>query len=260
MSLVRSDMLALTANALGRLKTDGLRDTVWLAGARIRALVRSLVEDRRRGVSTAGAVNARQLRIKDRSNHWYVATDYETFNLAISHVSIRPGEDVFVDFGSGKGRMILLAANHPFRRIIGIEFSPLLHEIALENVRTALPASRCQDVELILADATQWTVPHDATVLFFFNPFDGEVLSKVWDNIRQSLTEAPRKLTIIYVRADKFFEKEIAWQRWLTRKRELSCLEGKVTIYETMSLLDTAATEITPLSPKVSSPAAAPES
>jgi SAM-dependent methyltransferase len=228
-------MLVLARNAMKRLVKEGPRRTLSLAGARLRSLVRSALEDRRLGVSTAGEATDRDLGIKDLRNHWYVATDYATFDSALQHVSVRPGEDVFVDFGSGKGRTILLAARHPFRRVIGVEFSQQLHEVASENVRTALTADRSRDVELILADATQWKVPADATVLFFFNPFDGEILAKVCANIQQSLAEAPRKLTIIYVRADKFFEKEIDWQRWLTRTHELPCVEGKVSIYESKS-------------------------
>ena len=249
-------MLVFAGNVIKRFVTEGPRQTLRLAAARLRSLIRSSLEDRRRSVSTAGEVKDRKLGIKDRRNHWYVATDYETFDLAMSHVGIRPGEDVFVDFGSGKGRIVLLAANQPFRRVIGVEFSRQLHEVALQNVRAALPAARCQDVELILADATQWKVPPEATVLFFFNPFDGEVLAKVCDNIQQSLAEAPRKLTIIYVRADKFFEKEIDWQRWLTRTRELSCVEGKVTVYESKSPSDVLATEVSRVSQWVSSEAA----
>jgi hypothetical protein len=78
-------------------------------------------------------------------------------------------------------------------------------------------------------------VPHEATVLFFYNPFDGEVLSKVVANIRRSLAEAPRKITIVYVRPEKFFEKEVDWQSWLVRRAEIPCVEGKVSIYESLA-------------------------
>ena len=225
-------MLTLAGNVIKRLGTEGPLSTLRLMGARSRALVRSFLEDGRRGVSTALAVKDQEPEIKDARCHWYVATDYETFNLAMDQVLVRPGEDIFVDFGSGKGRMVLLAAERPFRRIIGVEFSAQLHDVALENLRGALPGLKCREVELILADATQWKVPDEATILFFFNPFHGEVLAKVFDNIRRSLAEAPRKITIVYVRSEKYFEKEIAWQEWLTRKVELACLEGKVAIYE----------------------------
>jgi tRNA1(Val) A37 N6-methylase TrmN6 len=41
-----------------------------------------------------------------------------------------------VDIGSGKGKLLLLASNYPFRRIIGVEYAPLLHEIAKKTSRT----------------------------------------------------------------------------------------------------------------------------
>jgi len=34
---------------------------------------------------------------------------------------------IFVDFGSGKGRALFVAAEHPFRQIIGVEYSRELH-------------------------------------------------------------------------------------------------------------------------------------
>ena len=227
-------MSTLVRNIIKRFRTEGLFSTLRLMGARIRSLLRSAIEDRRRGVSTARELKDGDLGITDLRNHWYVATDYETFRRAMQHVDIRAGEDVFVDIGAGMGRIVLLAAELPFRKVMGVEFSEKLTDLGRNNLRAALPGLKCKDVEMILADATQWKVPHDATVLFFFNPFDGEVLAKVCENIRQSLAEAPRKLTIVYVRPDKFFEKEIAWQEWLIRTHELPCVEGKTAIYQSM--------------------------
>lgn len=225
-------MIVRLRNIVKRLTTEGVSSTLRLMRARIASLGRSFAEDRRRGVATAREVTADELGITDLRNHWYVATDYETFREAMQHVDIRPGEDVFVDIGAGMGRIVLLAAELPFRRVLGVEFSRKLTDIGRENLRTARSRLKCQDVELILADATAWPIPPDATVLFFFNPFDGEVLAGVCANIRASLAATPRKLTIVFVRADKFFEKEIAWEDWLTRKHELPCVEGKVSIFE----------------------------
>jgi SAM-dependent methyltransferase len=221
-------MLEFAGKVLKRFETEGAARTLRLIGARTQSVVRSLVEDRRRGISTARAEDNHDLGIEDLRNHWYVPTDYETFQLAMEPVVVKP-DDVFVDFGSGKGRIVLLAAAFPFRRVIGVEFSAQLHETALANVGSA-HAGR---VELILADATEWQVPAEAIVLFFYNPFDGIVLARVIANIRQSLADAPRRLTIIYVRPEKFFEKEVAWESWLTRTHEIACVEGKVSIYVT---------------------------
>ncbi|MES2569551.1 MAG: class I SAM-dependent methyltransferase [Verrucomicrobiota bacterium] len=226
-------MITLAGNILKRFQNEGAIKTLRLMKARSRALVCALLEDRRRGISTALIVKEQEPEIADVRCHYYAATDYETFHLAMQQVVVRAGEDVFVDFGSGKGRIVMLAAELPFRQVIGVEFSRQLHLAGLKNLAVAQPQLRCADVQLLHADATQWKVPGDATVLFFFNPFDGEVLAKVCENIRRSIAESPRRVTLIYVRPEKFFEKEIAWQEWLTKKAELACLEGKVAIYET---------------------------
>jgi SAM-dependent methyltransferase len=218
-----------------RLRTEGVRKTGRLAVARCRGLLRSFIEDHKRGVSTTRAVKDRELGITDARCHWYVATDYETFERAMQHVDLRPNEDVFVDFGSGKGRIVLLAAHYPFRRVMGVEFSEALNDVGQRNLAQTRHTLKCKDVQLIQANATEWAIPNDATVLFFFNPFDGAILAEVCANIQRSLAEEPRKMTIIYVRPDKFFEKEISWQNWLTRKVEIPCVEGKVSIYESIA-------------------------
>jgi hypothetical protein len=211
-----------------RLRTDGFAATLRFCGARVRSRWRSGREDRRRGVSTSREVKDRELGIRDLRNHWYVATDYETFARAMEQVEVRAGEDVFVDFGSGMGRIVMLAAGLPFRRVIGVEFAPQLHVIAQQNVA----AAGCRNVELVQADATEWRIPADASVLFFFNPFEGEILRRVFANIRRSVEEHPRHLRIVYVRPEKFFEHEVPWRDWLTRTASLPCLEGLVNIYE----------------------------
>ena len=43
---------------------------------------------------------------------------------------------IFLDFGSGKGRALFVAAEHPFRQIIGVEYSREFHETAMRNVHT----------------------------------------------------------------------------------------------------------------------------
>ncbi len=223
-------MLEFAGKIMQRVRAEGAGSTLRLMAARTRSAVRSRVEDRRRGLSTAGDADDVALGIADLRNHWYVPTDYETFQRAMRQVEVNP-DDVFVDFGSGKGRILILAAALPFRRVIGVEFSAQLHEIAQANVA----ASGHAKIDLMLADATAWKVPPEATVLFFYNPFDGAILSKVIANIRQSLAEAPRRITIVYVRPEKFFEKEVDWRSWLVRRAEIPCVEGSVSIYESLA-------------------------
>src|SRR5688572_3346622 len=45
-----------------------------------------------------------------------------------------PRDCNFLDIGSGKGRVLLIASQYGFRKIVGIEFSPELCAIARKNV------------------------------------------------------------------------------------------------------------------------------
>lgn len=107
--------------------------------------------------------------------------------------------DVFVDFGSGMGRAVYLAARHyPFGRVVGVEIAPQFNEIAAENIRRMQHKLRCKQVELATCDVTEYVVPDDMTYAYFYNPFTGEIFQSVLDNIIASLDRRPRPVTICY--------------------------------------------------------------
>jgi hypothetical protein len=77
----------------------------------------------------------------------------------------------FVDFRSGKGRALLPASEFPFRRILGLEFSPELHRTAEENIRRYNSATqKCRDIQSLNVDFADFALPPEASVLFFFHP------------------------------------------------------------------------------------------
>jgi len=79
----------------------------------------------------------------------------------------------FIDIGSGKGKLCLYAAKyHPFPKIIGIDFSSPLIEIANKN----LSKTRHKNIEFLCANAADWRIPDGNSVVFLFNPFDGTIL------------------------------------------------------------------------------------
>jgi len=65
----------------------------------------------------------------------YTGIDPERFSGILAGVTIKFEDFVFIDFGSGKGRALLLASEFPFKRIVGVEFSPELHAAAVDNIR-----------------------------------------------------------------------------------------------------------------------------
>ncbi|TAK86942.1 MAG: class I SAM-dependent methyltransferase [Betaproteobacteria bacterium] len=131
-------------------------------------------------------------------NH-YEPIQLAVFERIVAALPISPAEFTFVDFGSGKGRALVLAAEHGFRRAIGVEYAVRLHEAAERNVAryrrlggTGIP------IELHCADAAELELPPEESVCFFYNPFDGVVMAKVLANIRASLHAAPRRLFVVY--------------------------------------------------------------
>lgn len=106
---------------------------------------------------------------------------------------------VFVDLGSGKGRTLLIASDYPFRRILGVELLPALHEIAQENLANYKSESqKCFALEAICADATNFDFPAEPAVLYLFNPFPEAALRFVISNLEASLRESPRPLYVLY--------------------------------------------------------------
>jgi SAM-dependent methyltransferase len=117
---------------------------------------------------------------------------------------LRPAEvssaDVFLDLGSGTGRVVLEAATaYPFRRVIGVELVPRLTEIARETIARNSHRLRCQDVELISADLADYEIPDDVTVVYLFNPFWGSLFDVIVAKLIASLDDRPRRLRLIYL-------------------------------------------------------------
>jgi SAM-dependent methyltransferase len=84
----------------------------------------------------------------------------------------------FVDVGAGMGRAMILAAERPFKQVLGIELSPGLYEVAKENLEIARDRGlRCHDIRLLRGDARIAHYPPGDLVVFLFNPFDGHALA-----------------------------------------------------------------------------------
>ncbi len=156
------------------------------------------VEDWRFGVTTEGDIPLHELGIQDSDCHCYGATGYRRFAGIMERIAIVPGEDGFIDFGSGLGRVVMLAAQYPFKHVLGVEVSEQLHERAVKNINSAKASFKCQDVQLLNVDARSFSIPDSATVFYFWNPFSENILRVVCEALRASLERAPRKITICY--------------------------------------------------------------
>ena len=159
--------------------------------------------DRKYGVDTMGW---HELDANDvDSDNLIHAVDYQPTRVAAFRAMMRSlpltSNSVFVDIGSGKGRLPLLASEFGFKRVVGIEFSNHLNRIAVENVdryseHRQIPCA----IELINADITDYEPVHDENVFFLNNPFDAVVLEKFIQILSASIQHKERPVWLIFHR------------------------------------------------------------
>lgn len=120
------------------------------------------------------------------------------FRRILAGLSVQP-EDVLVDFGCGKGLVLLLASRFPFRKVVGVEFSPELCAIARANAEAyTRRKGRGAPIEIVTADATRFRIEDEQTFFYFFNPFDEFLMRSVFAHIAESWRRAPRRMIVIY--------------------------------------------------------------
>ncbi len=137
------------------------------------------------------------------SENWAEGTGYDptppdTVRRAIQPLQIDHEEYVFIDLGSGKGRVMLVASEFPFKECLGVEYAPDLHEVAVRNIAAfRSDKQRCKVIKSYCHDAATFPIPETPLVLFFHDPFSEVVLDKFLQNVQSSLREKPRKVYVI---------------------------------------------------------------
>lgn len=174
----------------------------------------------RLGIRTRGYVTYSPRDIDKQFCNNYEPIDYMTFHRVMKNIKIRPGKDVFLDYGSGMGRAVISAAMYPFRKIIGVELLSELITIAEDNIRKACTKLKCKEIQLIKAAAETYSPPGDVTVFFLFNPFEGPILSSVLNNILISLLDSPRNIYLVYMPPTGSLYCILDDCKWLVRYRQ----------------------------------------
>ena len=129
----------------------------------------------------------------------YHATRARPFLRLMHALGIPPGQ-IFLDIGSGKGRVLLLALDFGFKKLVGVDYSAELCEIARQNLNVVRRRRGfTTPVEVHCCDAAEYEFHDDETVIYLYNPFDAVVLAKVMERLCASLRRAPRKTWLIYL-------------------------------------------------------------
>lgn len=159
--------------------------------------------DYRLGVDTSGVVRLSALNIPSGNiehGHRYEPTPTNVCKRVLRHLLIDHSEYVFIDYGSGKGRMLLMASNYPFAQVIGVEFSQELHRIAQRNLNTCITRQqRCFDRRSVWVDAAEYEPPEANLVIYLHNSFDDVVLARVLERVKPLALS--KKIILIYLEA-----------------------------------------------------------
>ncbi len=185
------------------IRTRGVRATVNLVKERIISKYefhQNLRFDAENGVETSKHEMIYAGEVK--TENWAYSYNYEPvatklFHESMSKIDTDLGQFIFLDLGSGKGKALMLAAEYPFRKIIGVEFSSQLHNIAKENI-TKFKIKNSNNFQLIHEDASIYRFPQENIILFLYNPFDGIVLEQVLKKIENHITRTSKDIYIVY--------------------------------------------------------------
>jgi SAM-dependent methyltransferase len=139
-----------------------------------------------------GSHNLLHASIYQGSNYYLLQKAFEYLKNEVPNGSV-------VDFGSGKGRILVVAAHYGYKKITGIEFSDSLCAEAENNIAKIKSGFAHTDFQIICDDAVNYAIKNEDSLFFFFNPFDETVMLQVVKNILFSLKQKPRKVFVVYI-------------------------------------------------------------
>lgn len=139
-----------------------------------------------------------------------------TLKSILNALKITP-DDAIIDLGSGKGGVLITLAEYPFKKIAGLDISPVVLKVAQDN----LAKLGIANVTLHCGDAGDFSNLDEFNYIYMFNPFPCKVMEEVMVNVSKSLIRSPRDMTILYknpichetIIKDSLFKYMIAFDR-----------------------------------------------
>ena len=166
--------------------------------------------DQKYGTDTGGYLAPEELRggsPSDAMNNGYSAVAPSVFREAcrrwresLPPSSARVEAYTFVDVGAGKGRALLLAAESPFRKVIGVELSEELARLARRNANLWTRATRSRrTIRVLRQDALEFRWPRPPLLVYLNNPFECELLEKLAGKLAGVAASGPGLVDVLYV-------------------------------------------------------------
>ena len=161
------------------------------------------------GINTRGLVRPPT----DEGVH-YTPLPYPMISRLIAALDLQP-EDVFVDVGCGKGRVVCCVCRHAVRKVVALELNGDLLTQTLDNVSKV--RGRRAEVNAVEGSAEEYDYS-DATIVYLYNPFNARLTGLVVDRLFQSYSKTPRKMRVVY--ANPVHETALQNHGWLRKYEE----------------------------------------
>jgi SAM-dependent methyltransferase len=161
--------------------------------------------DRKYGTDTSGILHPDTLAIQDslarKEANVYLASPEKVTTWMLKRLPINHADYSFVDFGCGKGRVLLVASQFPFRQVLGVEIAEQLVAVARSNIAQFAVTGRpsCKKVTVVQADVRSVVLPPGDLVLHFYSPFKEKILDEVLGHIEKVLTVSGAQAFIPYL-------------------------------------------------------------
>lgn len=164
------------------------------------------------------------------------SSPYEALNYYILETLLEnfcklfPREKSIIDIGSGKGRVMVVAAHFGFKNITGVDFARELCASAERNINKMKVQFPDTTFNIYCKDVLNYTIDKNDKVFFLYNPFNKEIMEKLVEKIDDSVKENPRTICFIYANPQ---QKEVLLQKGFKevfRIRKLRLLEGVILL------------------------------
>ena len=162
----------------------------------------------------------------------YQGANYYLLEKAFDFLRKEKATGAIVDFGSGKGRIMVVAAFYGYKKIKGIEFAAALSAYAKKNIDGIQWKYPDTNFSILTENAVSYKVDKEDSIFFFFNPFDEKIVLQVVKNIMKSLKKYPRKVHVVYLNPmhQEIFESAGFYEEYYLIKLEY--LELSILVYD----------------------------
>ena len=185
-------------------------------------------------VNTIKPVSLEALTIAEgdisKSSPYEALNYYILENLLENFRKLFPSEKSILDIGSGKGRVLVVAAHYGFKNITGVDFARELCAAAKRNINKIKAQFRDTTFTIYCKDILNYTIDKSDKVFFLYNPFNNEIMEKLLEKIDRSVKEHSRTIYFIYANPQ---QKEVLLQKGYTEVfsiKKLRLLEGVILL------------------------------